>query len=132
MHLTYANKSFMEAFDLTEKDVEEGFDFSTLIHPDDIESFKKKYQVLFMPPYRGLHIHRSKTKSGEYRWYHWQGCAIFNKYNEIVEIQGNGRDITEEKRAKERLKNSQKQLKGITNSVNDAIIMFDEEGNISF
>ena len=42
------------------------------------------------------------------------------------------RDITERKHAEESLKESEEKLRNITSSANDAIVMADENGNISF
>ena len=43
-----------------------------------------------------------------------------------------GRDITESKQAAEALKNSEEKLSSITSSINEAIIMVDEEGKVTF
>ncbi|MFH0825990.1 MAG: ATP-binding protein [Pseudomonadota bacterium] len=47
--------------------------------------------------------HRVVGRDGRIRWFHWTGRAVFDGCGGMVEIQAVGRDITERKRAEERV-----------------------------
>ncbi|MGA1790382.1 MAG: sensor histidine kinase [bacterium] len=49
------------------------------------------------------YAHRVVMPDGEMRWQQWSKRAIFDDTGQVVEFQGVGRDITEQKRAEERI-----------------------------
>jgi PAS domain S-box-containing protein len=57
---------------------------------------------------------------------------IVNEKDEIIGCTGLARNITERKKAEQELKDSETKFKEIINQINDAIIVFDEQGKIPF
>jgi two-component system, OmpR family, phosphate regulon sensor histidine kinase PhoR len=70
-------------------------------------------------------------KNGKVFWVEIKNSYRYTKNNEI-ELVAITRDITERKKAEEALKESEAKFKTISNSANDAIILIDHQGKISF
>jgi PAS domain S-box-containing protein len=71
--------------------------------------------------------HRVEADGGEVRWQHWSDRAIFDANGEIREIQAVGRDITEEKRARERVRESEARFRDIAESAADWVWETEED-----
>jgi len=54
--------------------------------------------------------HRATNRHGELRWQQWSNRAIFDTEGRVIEYQGVGRDITEQKRMEEALRNAHNEL----------------------
>ncbi|HRW35055.1 MAG TPA: PAS domain S-box protein [Thermotogota bacterium] len=101
---TYVNPAYCEAFGKKEEELI-GKKFTPLVHEEDIESTLKAMEKLYAPPYRTYIQQRAKTVDG-WRWLAWEDNAIRDDNNEIIEIQGVGRDITGLMEAKQTAENA--------------------------
>lgn len=101
-HFLYVSPSFCDMFGKT---VEELLNnkFMPLVHKDDREKTAEVMKDLYKPPYCCYLEQRAKTKTG-WKWLGWTNTAILNDKNEIIEIIGLGRDITESKNTEEIIK----------------------------
>jgi len=104
----YVSPSYCKTFG---KSINEllGEKFSPLVHPDDLKATEEAMQALFTPPHTALIQQRALTKNG-WRWFEWKDTAVLNGQNEVIEIIGVGRDITEQKSAESELQESQRRL----------------------
>ena len=84
---------------------------------------------------------RIQTRTLEIQQYARDGSAIdieviatwiLNELGEPVGIQGSTRDIRERKKAEAELRDREETLNAITGSARDAIVMIDNDGNVSF
>jgi len=91
--ITYVNNAYCNAF-AKSKDEILGKIFRLLVHEDDEEKTMKAMKNLYKAPYRAYIEQRVKTING-WRWLAWEKNAVLNENNNIIEIQGVGRDITE-------------------------------------
>ena len=71
-------------------------------------------------------------KDGTRVWVSWTNKSIFDHQGNLVELLTIGNDITARVQALEQLRESERILKSITMAANDAIIMVDSDGLISF
>ena len=76
--------------------------------------------------------HRSIAAAGVVRWHRWSDRAIFDAQNNIVEIQAVGRDITDQKRAEDRLRDSEARYRQLIETSPDAILVTRENRTIAF
>lgn len=87
-----------------------GKTFTPYVHPDDLKHVESFVQSLAQAPYRGFLEHRSWF-NGEWRLTLWEGYAIRNKQNRIIEFQGVGRDITEQRKTQSALRESEQRFR---------------------
>jgi PAS domain S-box-containing protein len=73
---------------------------------------------------------RYEARFGKY--YSIKSAPIFDENGEIIKCVDLMRDITERKRAEEELHESMEEIRGITTSAQDAIIMVNTRGNITY
>ncbi|MFP4288461.1 MAG: PAS domain S-box protein [Bacteroidales bacterium] len=74
--------------------------FLPFVHPDDQEPTRVAMKSLYKKPWKCFFEQRAMTVNG-WRWIAWSDTAVLNNDNEVVEIIGVGRDITEQKRSDE-------------------------------
>lgn len=72
------------------------------------------------------------TKNGDIVWVAWTNKAIRNDQGDLEEILAVGNDITALKQAEKALRDQQELLRGILNSITDAVIAVDMQGDITF
>lgn len=93
--LTYVNDTYCKVFGKTEKELLNK-NFMPLVHEDDKEVTNIALSKLSSHPHKCYIEQRAMTEQG-WRWLAWSDRAILNEDNEIVEIIGVGRDITDQK-----------------------------------
>jgi PAS domain S-box-containing protein len=92
-----------------------------LLHPDDREKWRKAARdhiVDHLPydiEYRGL------AKSGEYLWFNARGQAVWDAAGHATFMAGTAVDVTDRKRAEERLRESEEQYRRVVDLSPDAI-----------
>ncbi len=72
------------------------------------------------------------TKSGEERVIAWRNSILKNDEGKITGILSSGEDITDAKKAQEALVENEEKLKKMSSAAQDAIIMMDDDGKISY
>jgi PAS domain S-box-containing protein len=87
--------------------------FESRLHPDDKDRVLKMVadHLEQRRPYDAEY--RLRTKSGQYRWFHGRGQAVWNEQGRAVRMAGSITDITERKRAGEALRESEAQFRAI-------------------
>lgn len=105
---TYVNPRYCETFGKGKSELI-GKSFFPLVHEDDQASTTEAMKELYKPPYRCQLVQRAKTVQG-WRWLHWDDHAILDDDGNILEIQGVGRDVTEEKLRERELLYQQQRL----------------------
>lgn len=77
--------------------------FESHLHPDDVEPIKAAIEAHLKrrEPYNVEQ--RLRTKSGEYRWFNARGQAFWDENGQPIRMVGATTDITERKRAEEKI-----------------------------
>lgn len=104
----FVSPSYCRTFGKKEEDLL-GQKFMPLVHEEDRESTAKAMEALFLPPHTAYLEQRAMTKDG-WRWLAWVDTVVLNDDGNVTEIIGVGRDITEQKIAKDERKQLQSQL----------------------
>jgi PAS domain S-box-containing protein len=91
----FVSPSYCETFGKKESELL-GQSFLPLVHPEDQEQTTLAMESLYKPPYTCHVEQRADTIKG-WRWFAWNDKAILDEDNQIKEIIGIGRDITERK-----------------------------------
>ncbi|MGK7389210.1 MAG: PAS domain-containing sensor histidine kinase [Candidatus Cyclobacteriaceae bacterium M2_1C_046] len=117
--LTYSNKSFLEFFNLSNKDIGNLNVLDLYQDKEDIERFKSLinlHQINNEPISRRVKIDSPK---GE-RWQEWITTGIYSDEGSLLEIQSIGRDITKEIEEKEQIQGYNKLLTQYAKELNQA------------
>ncbi len=109
--LTFVNDAYCKMFGKSREELL-GQSFTPLVHEDDLQPTLDAMKDLHKPPYRCTLAQRAMTKDG-WRWIHWEDNAILDGDDQILEIQGVGRDITKLKETEEALRINEMQMKSL-------------------
>lgn len=91
-----------------------------IAHPDDMQSVKEHFMHILSPNDMICNMKfRIITKSGETRWIGHVCQPVFNAEGEWIGQRGSNRDITFEKTAEETLISSHRQLRALTNRLDE-------------
>ncbi|HWP47073.1 MAG TPA: PAS domain S-box protein [Candidatus Limnocylindrales bacterium] len=101
--LTFVNEAYCRYFGKKREELI-GRSFMPLIPWEDYEKFQKHFKSLNPENPVGVIEHRVLLPHGEIRWQQWVDRAIFDDQGCLVEFQSVGRDITEQKRTEEKLR----------------------------
>ena len=72
------------------------------------------------------------TKAGEERFIAWHNSILRNENGRIIATLSSGEDITERKRADEKLRESEERFRSVAQSAKEAIVSINAQGNIIF
>jgi two-component system, cell cycle sensor histidine kinase and response regulator CckA len=106
-----------------------GKKFMPLVHEDDREATARQMEKLYLPPYACYIEQRAMTKDG-WKWLAWIDTAVLDENQNVVAIIGVGREITERKRAEEKLQKKQDDMRGILDAVLETIVLIDRQGMV--
>ncbi|HQE81271.1 MAG TPA: PAS domain S-box protein [Syntrophorhabdaceae bacterium] len=106
--------------------------YNDIIHPDFREYVKIKVDeaLKIRGPYEIEYP--IITKSGDTRWVWEKGRGIYDEEGGLICLEGFITDITEMKLKEEAYRESESKLKAVTDAAQDAIIMIDQDGKVTF
>lgn len=109
-------------------------EWESRIHPDDKpEALAALMTVLLGDAQTFRHEHRLRCKDGHYKWILDRGTVVSRAENgQPLRIIGIHSDISLRKQVEEDLRFSEERFRIMSASANDALVMQDAEGNISF
>jgi formate hydrogenlyase transcriptional activator len=107
--------------------IKEGF-FARLCHPDDINRTRDKRRIGLLEGIPFDLETRLLHKSGQYRWYLMQYNALKDEGGQIIRWYVTATDIDDRKRAEDRLRQSEKELRAITDSIRQFIVVLAPDG----
>lgn len=98
--------------------------YLTMQHPDDVESLRAKVEeaVRHGTPYRW--DHRIVRSDGEVRWVRGQAKAVMGPHG-AIRLYGAAQDITDQKLAEDRLRESEERYRGLVEQAPEAILVLD-------
>ena len=107
--------------------IKEGF-FARLCHPEDINRARDERRIGLLDgiPF-GLET-RLLHKSGQYRWYLMQYNPLKDESGQIIRWYFTATDIDDRKRAEDRLRQSEEELRAITDSIRQFIVVLAPDG----
>ncbi len=123
---TYVSPSYCKYFNKTEEELLKQ-SFYPLVHEDDRDSTAEAMKRLFTKPYY-CYLEQRVMVENEWRWLSWVDTSVLDSNNNVVEIIGVGRDITEQKTAEYNLKESNSRMNAILTAIPDLIFIFGRDG----
>jgi PAS domain S-box-containing protein len=107
--LTFVNDAYCKTFGKTREELI-GEIFSPTVSPEDRPIVTVMLKAIQAPPYKMQTETRHSTTSG-IRVLSWDNVAVMDEFGKIRELQGVGRDITDQKLAEEMLEKSDNQYR---------------------
>jgi len=124
----YVSNSYCELFNKSRDELLGRF-FQPLVHAEDQENTLQAMENLNREPYVCYIEQRAMTKHG-WRWLAWADKAILDKNGKVKEIVGVGRDITDQKRAEQALRDSERNFREIFEHIQEGFFRFDHAGEL--
>ncbi len=125
--LTFANDAYCRYFDRT-ADQLLGTPFVALAPGADRAAATAPIQALTAANPMATTEHRTVRPGGEIRWHQWTKRALYDSDGQLLEYQAVGRDITEQRRAEEALRDSRALLRAVIDAVPATISVSDRDG----
>ena len=130
-HITFFNNMVSKITGYSKKELI-GKHYLDFVRSDYREKLKRFYIIQFIKKIPSTYQESpSINKHGKEIWL-GQSVQLVIKDNRIIGFQSVARDITKRKLAEEALKESEEKFRTISTSAQDAIIMINNKGNISF
>ncbi|HUV94935.1 MAG TPA: PAS domain S-box protein [Anaerolineae bacterium] len=126
--LWFVSPSFCDMFGQTEEELL-GSTFTPLIHEKDREKTAQAVKDVYGPPYSCRFAHRVMTRLG-WRWLEWIGSAVLNERNGVMDTVWRGRDITEQERIQNTLRESEGRYKSLVENIDRGISLIDTDYRI--
>ncbi len=127
----YSNQVAREYHGLSPKDPAADH-LAMFVHPDDVESAVAERQRLIArgSPYE-MEV-RLRGKDGQYRWFLIRGNPLRDEQGSIIRWYGTRTDIEDRKRAEEKLRQDERELRRITDAIPQAISVLAPDGKILY
>jgi PAS domain S-box-containing protein len=101
-----------------------------VIHPEDLEAARKVFLEALKTTRSYVREHRIRKKTGEISWVQGRGQIFLDAQGKVDYVSGLLFDISEHKQAEEALKEKERFLAGIFNSIQDGLSVIDTDFNI--
>ncbi len=128
------SEKWYKKFGYTPEEISSVADWTSRVHPDDLEQSKKKIEEYLTGkvPFYSTEL-RYKAKNGEYRWL--QGKGVFGSRaadGRPLRFIGTHTDINEKKKADEAYKSTSELLSKLINNLQRGILVTSNEGEIIY
>ncbi len=126
----WVSESFVRSFGLTREEIAQRGGWQSMVYPEDLPAMLEHARKVASGNVDIMET-RFVTVSGEIRWIRDHAIPVWDKERtRVVRIYGAARDITEEKRAIQKLQSSRAQLESLVETAEVLIVMVDTEGRI--
>ena len=119
--LGYAPDEFSDTLD----------EFWNRLHPDDSEAVRLAVDKHLSERVPYIIDYRLQPKSGEYRWFHARGQALWDKTGKATRMSGSITDITSRKKAEEEILSSEERFRNLMEQSPLDIVILTPEGQIT-
>src|ERR1700688_3488652 len=109
-----------------------GWGWKVVVHPDDLDRLLKEWQVILTSRRSGEMEVRIRRFDGEYRWFLKRAVPKFDENGNIVNWFGSNTDIEDRKRAEERARQNELELRGAIDAIPQAIVVLQPDGRRLF
>ena len=125
--MLYVNRAALDSSGLTQDEAIKGF-LARLLHPDDTSRVRDERRIGLLEGVPFDLEMRLLHKSGQYRWYLMQYNPLKDESGQIIRWYNTATDIDDRKRAEDRLRQSEEDLRAITDTIRQPISVLAPDG----
>src|SRR5437870_13031533 len=127
----YLNKRW---YDYTGLPLEEGqgWGWKVVVHPEDLDRLVREWLALMDSRKPGELETRIRRYDGVYRWFLIRVVPLLDEQGNVVKWFGSNTDIEDRKRAEEKLRQDERELRQIADAVPQAINVMDPKGKVLY
>ena len=107
---------------------ERGWGWKVAYHPEDLERLLNEFQSIVASGAPGEMEARLRRFDGEYRWFLIRAVPFRDETGKIIYWYGSSTDIEDRKRAEEKLRQDERELRRITDAIPQMIFVHDLKG----
>ena len=130
-HFDFFNQTGLKYVGLSLEDML-GWKWTAVIHPEDVDGIVSKWRASIASGEPFLHEARVRRADGEYRWMLHHNIAERDEQGKIVKWYGSSIDIEDRKRAEERLRQEEMELRQIVDAVPQHIFVLEPDGRFRY
>jgi formate hydrogenlyase transcriptional activator len=123
----FINKQFYEYTGLSSEEAS-GWGWRVVIHPDELPQVMNHYREVLSSGEPGEMEVRMRRFDGEYRWFLVRAAPHRDEQGQIVNWYGTNTEIEDWKRAEKKLKESEKELEQIVDTIAQLVIFLKPDG----
>src|SRR5467141_36384 len=105
-----------------------GWGWKVTIHPDDLEKLMDRSFKFIASEESGEVEARMRRFDGEYRWFLFRAEPLRDEHGNVVNWYGTNTDIEDRKRAEEKLRQDEMELRQITDAITQTILVLAPDG----
>src|SRR6202171_1215347 len=110
------------------ENAETGWGWKVAYHPEDLERLLNEFQSCVSSGAPGDIEARLRRFDGEYRWFLIRAAPLSDETGKIVYWYGSSTDIEDRKRAEEKLRQDERELRRITDAIAQTIVVQSPDG----
>src|SRR6516162_1729696 len=129
--MLYVNRAALDSSGLTQDEAIKGF-LARLLHPDDTSRVRDERRIGLLEGVPFDLEMRLLHKSGQYRWYLMQYNPLKDESGQIIRWYNTATDIDDRKRAEDRLRQSEEDLRAITDTIRQPISVLAPDGTMLY
>jgi PAS domain S-box-containing protein len=126
-YLDFFNQPWLKYVGRSLEDLE-GWKWTASIHPEDVEGIVDRWQASLASGEQFLYEARVRRADGEYRWMLHHKVPLRDKEGKIVKWYGSSIDIEERKRAEEKVRQSEAELRQLIDVIPQQIFVIGTDG----
>src|SRR5262245_60431145 len=105
-----------------------GWGWKLTFHPDDLEKFMDTWSKFVASGEPGAVEARIRRFDGEYRWFSFRAEPLRDEHGNVINWCGTNADIEDQKRAEEKLRQDEIELRQITDAISQTITVLAPDG----
>src|SRR5215813_11647716 len=123
----FLNKRWLEYTGLSMQEAL-GWQWKSVVHPDDIDNLMDRWERHLASGEPGETEARLRRFDGEYRWFLFRAVPVRDEHGIVVKWYGTNTDIEDRKRAEEKLRQDEMELRQITDAIAQFIFVLATDG----
>jgi len=126
----YANRACLEYSGLSLEDVR-GADFrERVFHPEDVQRLREERGKALLSNVPFENEQRARGTDGKYRWFLIRYNPFLDESGRVIRWYASGTDIEDRKRAEEKLRHEERELRQLIDSIPQQVVVLDANGSL--